>query len=74
MRLKNIFIPLLLLSVFSLNAQILQITPAFPTQTDVVTIVYDASAGNGALVGNATIYAHAGLITTASVSPTDWNL
>jgi len=72
MRLKNIFIPLLLLSVFSLNAQILQITPAFPTQTDVVTIVYDASAGNGALVGNATIYAHAGLITTASVSPTDW--
>jgi len=35
----------------AINAQILELTPAFPTVNDVVTIVYDATEGNGALVG-----------------------
>ena len=55
-----------------LKAQILSITPAFPSQNDTVTVIYDASEGNGALVGYTPVYAHAGLITNQSTSPTDW--
>lgn len=72
MRFKNTFSFLLMFCAFGLNAQILDITPAFPTQNDVVTIIYDASQGNGALVGTTPVYGHMGLITTASTSPTDW--
>ena len=53
-------------------AQILSVTPAFPTQNDSVTIVYNAAQGNGALVGTTPVYAHAGLITSTSTSPTNW--
>jgi 1,4-alpha-glucan branching enzyme len=55
-----------------LTGQILDVTPAFPTQQDVVTILYDATKGNGALNGVSPVYAHAGLITQASTSPSDW--
>ena len=54
------------------NAQILTVTPAFPSQNDTVTIIYDATEGNGALTGIVPVYAHAGLITNQSTSPTDW--
>ena len=54
------------------NAQILTVTPAFPSQNDTVTIIYDATEGNGALTGVVPVYAHAGLITNQSTSPTDW--
>jgi len=53
-------------------AQILSVTPAFPSQNDTVTIIYDATEGNGALTGVVPVYAHAGLITNQSTSPTDW--
>ena len=43
-------------------AQILSVTPAFPSQNDTVTIIYDATEGNGALTGVVPVYAHAGLI------------
>ena len=62
----------LMTSFLSASGQILNIDPAFPTQNDTVTIVYDASQGNGALVGVVPVYAHAGLITNASTSPSDW--
>jgi glycosidase len=54
------------------GAQILSVTPAFPAQNDTVTIIYDATEGNGALTGVVPVYAHAGLITNQSTSPTDW--
>jgi len=54
------------------NAQILELNPAFPTVNDVVTVTYDATQGNAALVGQSQIYCHAGLITSASTSPTNW--
>ena len=54
------------------GAQILSVTPAFPAQNDTVTIIYDATEGNGALTGVIPVYAHAGLITNQSTSPTDW--
>ncbi|MDA8686949.1 alpha-amylase family glycosyl hydrolase [Schleiferiaceae bacterium] len=53
-------------------AQILSVTPAFPSQNDTLTIIYDATEGNGALTGVVPVYAHAGLITNQSTSPTDW--
>jgi 1,4-alpha-glucan branching enzyme len=60
------------LNIAITNSQILQVTPAFPTVDDYVTIIYDATQGNGALTGVSPVYAHAGLITDESSSPTDW--
>ncbi len=62
----------MLVLTFSLNGQILELSPAFPTVNDVVTIVYDASQGNAALLGVNQVYCHAGLITSTSTSPTNW--
>ncbi len=59
-------------SAASASGQILQVTPAFPSQNDTVEIIYDATQGNADLVGTIPVYAHAGLITNASTSPTDW--
>ncbi|MDX2247260.1 MAG: alpha-amylase family glycosyl hydrolase [Bacteroidia bacterium] len=63
-----------LLVLFSMNlqGQILSIDPVFPTVEDTVTIVYDATQGNGALTGVSPVYAHAGVITNLSTTPTDW--
>jgi pullulanase/glycogen debranching enzyme len=60
------------LAFFQSTAQILEVNPAFPNVNDVVTITYDATQGNAALVGQTQIYCHAGLITSASTSPTNW--
>lgn len=71
---KKIALPVALCLAFiiQLKAQILDISPVFPQQTDDITITYNAEEGNGALVGVTPVYAHAGLITEASTSPTDW--
>jgi 1,4-alpha-glucan branching enzyme len=53
-------------------AQVLEWTPYFSTRNDSITIIYDASQGNGALVGTIPIYVHTGVITNLSTSPTDW--
>ena len=53
-------------------AQVLSVSPVFPKETDTVTIVYNAKLGNGALVGASQVYAHTGVITTASTSGSDW--
>lgn len=68
---RFVFLPILFLSLGSI-AQILDVTPAFPSKNDFVTIIYDASKGNAALQNTATIYAHTGVITDQSTSPTDW--
>jgi len=52
--------------------QILEVSPAFPTVNDVVTIVYDATEGNAALNGQNQIYCHTGIISSTSTSPTNW--
>lgn len=48
------------------------ITPTFATQNDTVTVTFDATGGNGALVGVTPVYMHTGVITSASSSTTDW--
>jgi len=56
-----------------LTAQVVTTDPIFPTVDDTVTITFDASQGNGALAGfEGTVYAHTGVITTESTSPSDW--
>lgn len=67
-----------LLSLLSLLTVALQLQsqvvldPFFATQTDTVTILYDASQGNAALEGITQVYAHTGVITSNSTGPTDW--
>ena len=60
----------LLFALISTSAlsQILSVSPAFPTINDVVTIVYDATEGNGALTGVSPVYAHTGVITGTDLS------
>ena len=68
-----LFILAFLVSASTISTgQVLSVTPVFPTVEDTVTIIYDATQGNGALVGISPIYAHTGVITSSSTSPTDW--
>ncbi len=69
---KKIFLTPIFVICGFVYAQILDVTPAFPSKNDFVTIVYDASQGNAALQNVTTIYAHTGVITDQSTSPTDW--
>lgn len=61
--------------LFLLRPAAAQVTcdPVFPVATDEVTIYFDATQGNGALAGFAgPVYAHMGVITNESSSPSDW--
>ena len=54
-------------------AQVVWTEPAFPSQNDDITLFFDATMGNGGLEGfTDDVYAHMGLITNLSSSPTDW--
>ncbi len=46
--------------------------PYFCTDNDSLTVYYYADQGNGALNNVSPIYAHTGVITNLSVSPSDW--
>ena len=71
--LKKIPFILIILLVYQLGiAQIIQISPAFPTVNDVVTIHYDASQGNGGLVGVSPVYTHTGIVTQSGL-PSSWS-
>ena len=57
----------------SLTAQILSVSPLFPSRNERITITYDASLGNGALLAaSPPIYAHTGIITSQSANGLDW--
>lgn len=66
------FLLLLVCSVNTTVAQVVTLTPTFPTQNDQVTVTFDATKGNAALAGKQTVYAHTGVITDQSTSPTGW--
>lgn len=73
MRKVLIFAVLILLSSLNgLFSQALTYTPAYPKVTDTFTLTYDASLGNGALAGATEIYIHTGVVTSRSVSLSDW--
>ena len=52
--------------------QIIQVSPAFPTVNDVVTIHYNASQGNGGSVGVTQDYTHTGIVTRSGL-PSSWS-
>ncbi len=75
MKINRINTLLLLLSFsasMAVKAQVVSLNPAFPTQSQQVVITFDASKGNGALLGQSVVYAHTGVITNLSTSATDW--
>jgi len=58
---------------YEVTGQVASSIPRFPSDTDTVTIIFDATLGNGALTGvNPPIYAHTGVITNLSTGPSDW--
>lgn len=55
------------------SAQIVSWNPLFVTASDSITVLFDATQGNKALMDVALpIYAHTGLITNKSANPSDW--
>ena len=53
-------------------AQVLSNTPSYPTDEDSLTIIFDATQGNGELTGVAQVYAHTGAITNLSNASSNW--
>jgi glycosidase len=63
----------LVLTSIAINAQVVETDPEYPLPDGSITITYHANLGNGALAGyNGDIYAHTGVITSQSTSPSDW--
>ncbi len=71
MKLKFIFC---LIFLFGLtNAQVITWTPYFATDSDSLTVIFDATKGNAGLKGyTGDVYAHTGVITNLSTQPSDW--
>lgn len=63
----------ILLFCLEMKAQVISSNPFFVTDNDSVTVTFNASLGNGALMNNSQpIYAHTGVITDQSTSLTNW--
>jgi hypothetical protein len=63
---------ILMLWLLVAKAQVVSLQPTFATENDTVTVIFDASQGNGALANVTQVFAHTGVITNLSTSPTDW--
>lgn len=62
----------LVLAALPARAQ-LSVVPALPGPDDTVTVTFDATRGNGALMGYpGPVYAHTGVLTPASTDSSDW--
>ncbi len=71
--LNKLLFGVLILLATKVSAQVITWEPLFPIDTDSVTIVFDASQGNGALEDvSPPIYAHTGVITNLSTGPSNW--
>jgi hypothetical protein len=64
---------LLFLYPFWATGQIVSTSPPFPTSDQALTFVFNAQLGSGGLAGyDGDVYAHTGVITENSNSPSDW--
>ena len=70
--LKSAILTLTMLAAINSYGQVVTTDPAFPSQLDTVIVYYHSDQGNGELDGVIPIYAHTGVITSNSSSPTDW--
>lgn len=69
---KKLFLSNLLLLILSLSqAQIVSLDPGTAGPDDFATLIFDASEGNGELIGASKVYVHHGVITD-SPTGTDW--
>ncbi|HRZ42839.1 MAG TPA: alpha-amylase family glycosyl hydrolase [Bacteroidales bacterium] len=70
---RNIYIGILFLLSITSYGQVVTTVPVFPTDSDTVSVFFYADQGSQGL-NNFTgdVYAHTGVITTASQSPSDW--
>jgi 1,4-alpha-glucan branching enzyme len=63
----------IMLYTIPFKAQLITCTPAFPTDQDAVTIIFDAALGNQGLKDfTGHIYAHTGVITNQSNTLSEW--
>jgi len=63
----------LLFAANTVYSQIESVSPAFPTDSDEVEIIFDATGGNGELEGfTGDVFLWTGVITNESTSSTDW--
>jgi len=66
-------IALILFGTQLTTAQLITVTPPFPTDQDAVVVTFDAALGSGGLEGfTGDVYAHPGVITNNSSSGSDW--
>ena len=73
MKRSPIFLLFLCLWANIATAQVVYTTPAFPTETDPVTVTFDASQGSRGLFGfTGDVYIHTGVITNLSTTTADW--
>ena len=64
---------LLTFSATEIYAQVVSTDPSFPIHNQQVTVIFDASKGNRALENcQCVVYAHTGVITNRSATPTSW--
>jgi 1,4-alpha-glucan branching enzyme len=62
-----------ILGITKIFGQVVSTEPAFPIHNQQVTIIFDASKGNRALENcQCVVYAHAGVVTNRSATPTSW--
>ena len=66
------FICIFFLFNSGLKAQVISWSPQFPSIDDTITIIYNSSLGNSALLNTTSIYAHTGVINKYSSSIYDW--
>ena len=70
---RKIVLSLLALCALCVSAQVTPTPNPVPVAyTGEIVIVFDATKGNGGMVGATKCYAHTGLITSASSSDSDW--
>jgi 1,4-alpha-glucan branching enzyme len=69
---KALFTIVILMASIMVQAQIVKIEPATASADDEVKLIYNATLGNGALVGAAKVYLHSGVVTSAP-SGTEFN-
>lgn len=57
----------------TISADVVYSDPAYATEWDSITVYFDATQGDQGLMGfTGNVWAHTGVITTNSASPTDW--
>ena len=70
-RLRTLLVCLIV--TYQSYGQVVTSDPVFPLDTEEVTITFDAAQGTGGLAGyTGDVYAHTGVITENSGSPSDW--